>query len=152
LPNDGEVLQIAMDRAAAIKATNELATDRMERHYNEALDYVDSLHVVLLKAATDRVGFILGDNPVVLQRGVTVGVHHGIAFKDANAHFMPLTRWTAMTLTPEPRPDAIVSPADMQALNRLSWRNSLRFIACHPDEDWRRACALGSTYVPSSRT
>lgn len=151
-PQPGEMVAHFDTNADDLKTSNRLDVQRMVRHYNKGMKYLDPLHVQLITPATRRIGLILSDNPVVTQKYLAMGVHHRVALLDATAFFMPLTRWLAMTLTTKPQPDVEVSPIGAQELNRGTWRNALRFIACHPDQDWRRACAFGPAYVPASRT
>jgi hypothetical protein len=72
-----------------------------------------------------------------------VGVLGGVRLDDADLLYFTLSRWVAVSFTPEPKPEITADPVGVQRLNHMMWRNANRFLALHPDEDWRRALALG---------
>lgn len=140
-PEPGEVEAHIERCAAELKASGHLDVDRMVRHYNYAMRYLEPLHVQLIRPASRAFGFILSDNPVVMRKGLVIGVQNRIGLERADDFFMPLTRWLAVTLTAERQAEVSVPPLVVQQLNQITRRNAVRFVACHPAEDLARALA-----------
>jgi hypothetical protein len=143
-PRPGEIAERVSHVSSVERGSREIFIERMAHGHNRILDILEPLRVQLLIPASKSVGFVLGDAPVVHYTegwGAKVGNNDELTLGDAAYFYMPLGRYLAMRLTREDEGDQIVPPWKVQDFNWLTWRASIRFIACHPADDMRRALA-----------
>jgi hypothetical protein len=145
-PQPGEIRRFFDWRVEAIRTGNGPHVEAMARHHNMALEKLAGMHVQLIRPATARVGFVLGDVPVVVANDWQVGSHNGVALGDADTLYMPIARRLAVLFTTAHHDHAKVGVDVVQLLNCLAWRASVRSVAMHPAEQPGRA--LGAIAGP----
>jgi hypothetical protein len=142
-PGPGEIENYIADRWHDLTSNLQFIQERTVHAYHFAKDFFGPLRVQFLYAHP-RIGFVLGDTPLIVADPnlFRVGIRDRIALGDAERIWMPLTRRCSMSFWTTDRgesKDAFLTPADVQKLNWLSWRAASRFLICHPNEDPRRA-------------
>jgi hypothetical protein len=138
-PQPGEMEARFDELVSSVEASNVLFVAGMTRIYGTVMKILEPLHLQIGTPAKTDFGLILGDTPVVIQSGINVGIREGVGIGRCDMVYMPLSRWTAMSFSAEPVPDAVLSPAHVQMLNLLMWRNCKDWLAAHPCEDFPRA-------------
>lgn len=137
-PRAGEV-------AAAFGAhlpRNQAFLEQMLLTHDRLLDELPDQVQFVRRPERAPVGFITADVPVALTDGRRVGILAGVGVRSAGACFIPLSRDVGAFLTTRRERDVDEVPIwVVQKLNHLVWQGSLRQIACHPLDDWRRALA-----------
>lgn len=132
-------------------ALNYAFVEQMVSMHNRLLEELPDHVQLVARHERASVGFITSDVPVVLTDRRRVGVLGGVAVREADVCFVPLSRDVAAFLTTHPEPHVRdVAPWIVQKLNHLVWQGSLRQIACHPAEDWRRALARAPRPSPAA--
>jgi hypothetical protein len=142
-PEPGEVEGLAAEIWGRHQATNKLFVDTMSRAHNFAVERFRPLGIDLVVPAHPNVQFGTGDTPVVVtNRTMTIlGPLQGLALGDSDFVYMPLRRDLGAVLTTRTPLVVSVSGVQAQLLNGLVWRNAIRQVACHPEDDWRRLFA-----------
>ena len=140
-PEPGEIESFVRDRMRDLRADGSHFLERMVAAYEFGLSHFEQMHVQLLHAR-GRVGFVLGDTPLIAidRLGFRVGIRDHLALGDASAIAMTLGRRTAMTLwgrDRQPDPDQVLDRISVQRFNLLVARASQRFLACDPAMDPR---------------
>ncbi len=150
-PEPDELAERVRLTVEAMKSGRQFLLERMVYLFNFTLEFFLTLNVALLYALPGM-SFLTGDTPVVTrdERGFRIGIRQGVALGDTFGIFMPLGRKVAMDLyTSEAPPDEVLHPWQVQMLNLLVARSSMRFLACHPSDDPARLLADRS-YVPAA--
>lgn len=140
VPTDAEIEAALLDRMGGWLATNEFFVERMVYFHNKLLDFLAPKHLQVLRTDPGPVEFITGDVPVV--RATEGGAKVNVAVMDSDIVYFPIGRWCAVALATKPLPSMTLVPADVVRCNDLVWRAAQRFVACHPDANWRRSCGL----------
>lgn len=127
--------------------TRGLQVKSIIEYYNRALDYLKKRELHLFRALPG-VEFITSDNPLVLSgddRLMRLGVHNGVGLHSAAKIVLPLSRTTCVVfgVAGEGYHVHQATRAWARTVNNASWRNSVRYVACHPDLDWSAAAGLG---------
>ena len=155
-PEPGEIEGLMAGAAAEMRGTNALFVERMAAGHNRLLEWFAPMHVQLVTCVGRSMPFITGDVPVANvedpTEGFRVGVAQGLAVGDSGHIYMPLGRRLGMFLTTRPEDDVATEPWKVQRLNRLVWRAAIRHVACHPEDDLRRAVALDRSGVSEPPT
>jgi hypothetical protein len=138
-PEPDEIETYIKDRMRDLREDGSHFLERMVAAYEFGLGHFEPMHVQLLHAR-GRVGFVLGDTPLVAidTLGFRVGIRDRLALGDANAIAMTLGRRTAMTLWGQdrrPDPDQQLDRISVQRLNLLVARATQRYLACDPAMD-----------------
>lgn len=152
VPEPGELAERVRLTVEAMQSGRQFLLERMVYLFNFTLEFFHTLNVALLYAPPGM-SFLTGDTPVVTrdEHGFRIGIRQGVALGDTFGIFMPLSREVAVDLyTSEAPPDKVLFPWQVQMLNLLVARSSVRFLVCHPSDDPARLLADHS-YVPASR-
>ncbi|MGA8724814.1 MAG: DUF4238 domain-containing protein [Acidimicrobiales bacterium] len=143
-PEPGEMEARYELLVAATEASRVLFVGGMTRIYGKVMEILRPLHLQIGVPFKRDIGLLFGDTPVVVQSGVKVGVREGVAIGNCELVYMPLSRWTAMSLSAAPRGDGMMGPAQVQKMNLLMRRNCRDRLAAHPCEDIPRALGMNA--------
>lgn len=143
-PHPGEIRQIIVAHSELWRRANNLFADRVQQHYNRALEFFGSKHLQRIEIAHHSVEFLLADSPVTLFGGL--GRLHGTATRpcplfDGEALWFPLSPFVGVSLNEQPVDDLRIAPADAQRINLDSWRYAKAYLAARLDADIDRALA-----------
>jgi len=124
-------------------ASGQATVPTIARHYEIVRKMLDDTDEVVLVAAPGH-EFVTSDNPVILsnQSGLLLGLHRGVGVKSADSLVLPISRHLAVALVSEKSDDLELHSLSTVQLNNTSWRNAVRWVACHPSVDWATECAV----------
>jgi hypothetical protein len=144
-PARSDVEETVRESMRQIERERQVAVSAIARHYMQGIERFSAMDYDVLAASTGH-EFVTSDSPVLLGLDPefgAVGMHNRIGIEKAQAIYVPIRRTVAVRFHREgPGTHRRLLPRAMAVLNNAMWRNAVRWVACHPSVDWRRACSV----------
>lgn len=155
-PNEGELLDLALQQYDALHAHPGTVLGSMVRQHDLMAEKLNSLNMQVVTIDPLLPGFTIGDTPIVHGHPATdrYGFRDRLALMDASFVFGPLTRRVGVCFSSRNLPSVRVKTKRMlNTLNGLTIRAASAEVACHPDEReaarqaWRRLDRLPPSFL-----